>query len=123
MRVNMTLSWARPSNGYEECLCVSYESKKQRITVNELRKTGMKTADIVKIDWFQTNKCLQSYETFQKNGEIEDHARKRRPVTSSISENIRRIQRPLQQYPEHSMRRDGREFWDQLVDRLEHCQN
>ncbi|KAJ1347299.1 hypothetical protein KIN20_002326 [Parelaphostrongylus tenuis] len=26
----------------------------------------MKTTDIAKIDWFQTTKCLQSHETFQK---------------------------------------------------------
>ncbi|KAJ1363014.1 hypothetical protein KIN20_022759 [Parelaphostrongylus tenuis] len=55
----------------------------------------METAGVVKIEWFQASKCLQSRETCAKEvGGIANRPRKGRPTTSSTSESIQKIQWP-----------------------------
>ncbi|KAJ1353890.1 hypothetical protein KIN20_010660 [Parelaphostrongylus tenuis] len=46
------------------------DRKNEGIPVVAMHKTRMKTVDIVKFEWFQTSKCLQSRETFSKKLEV-----------------------------------------------------
>ncbi|KAJ1359777.1 hypothetical protein KIN20_018578 [Parelaphostrongylus tenuis] len=90
--------------------------KSERIAVVELRKTGAKMIDIVKIDWHRTRKCPQSRETLQKDWrDCGPSLKSLSNHLSPTSKIIQKIRLQVQRNPERSMRKMASKAADQRV--------
>ncbi|VDO68050.1 unnamed protein product [Heligmosomoides polygyrus] len=84
------------------CACVmSRES--ERITVVELHKTGMRTADIVRTTGFKQRTVYKIVRRYKETGGTSDRPRSGRPTTATTPENINKVRCRIRRNPEVSM--------------------
>ncbi|VDP54245.1 unnamed protein product [Heligmosomoides polygyrus] len=63
----------------------------ERITVVELHKTGMRTADIVRTTGFKQRTVYKIVRRYKETGGTSDRPRSGRPTTATTPENINKV--------------------------------
>ncbi|VDO66009.1 unnamed protein product [Heligmosomoides polygyrus] len=82
----------------------------ERITVVELHKTGMRTADIVRTTGFKQRTVYKIVRRYKETGGTSDRPRSGRPTTATTPENINKPMRTLMNQPmQLTQRRQGDE--------------
>ncbi|VDP05368.1 unnamed protein product [Heligmosomoides polygyrus] len=75
----------------------------ERITVVELHKTGMRTADIVRTTGFKQRTVYKIVRRYKETGGTSDRPRSGRPTTATTPENINKVRCRIRRNPEVSM--------------------
>lgn len=86
------------------------DRERTRVTVVELHKSGMKTADIVRTTGFKKRTVYDAVKRYQETGGTADRPRSGRPTTVTTPKNVQKIRCRIQRNPERSMRKMAKEL-------------
>jgi len=84
--------------------------EKERITVTELHKSGMKTSDIVRITGYSQRNVYNDVRRYKETGSTDDRHRSGRPSTVTTPEMVNKIRCRIRRNSEQSMRKMSRDF-------------
>lgn len=82
----------------------------QRVTVVELHKQGVKTADIIRTTGYERRTVYNIVKRFKETGGTADRPRSGRPITATTPENVNKVRCRIRRNREQSMRKMAKEL-------------
>lgn len=84
--------------------------QRERVTVIELHKSGMKTAEIVRTTNYKQRTVYNIVNRYKETGELSDRPRTGRPRTATAAANVNKVRQRVRRNPVRSMRKMAKEI-------------